>query len=177
MPETIFDSQWVSEMFLSLIIAEVGMTKEVNEAGDKGEVVIECTHTCTGGAEPEYLWQLRMYRRDMLPQNLHEADVRSRLENQLGIDISMMEDRNGICDGGNRSRRSFYLKMSGLGISLNHSVVSCGVRQNNIYTVYSQQDSYILTKGEDEKTTHTTFSSPVVASVVNRKTLQTKKYT
>ena len=128
------------------------MTKEVNEA-DEGEVVIECTHTCTGGAEPEYLWQLRTCR-DIISQNLHVADVRSSIEDQLGIDIS---NWTGTCDGGNWSRRSFYLKMSGLGTSLNHSVVSCGVRQTNIYTVYSQQDSYILIKGEDETTpTHVT---------------------
>ena len=133
------------------------MTKEVNEA-DKGLVVIECTHTCTGGAEPEYLWQLRTCR-DMMPQNLHVAEVRFRLENQLGINISMIEDR-GTCDSENRSRRSFYLKMSGLGTSLNHSVVSCGVRQTNIYTVYSQQDSYILIKGEDENTPTTSIATP-----------------
>ena len=136
------------------------MPRLIHVVNETGTVVIECTHTCTGGAEPEYLWQLRTYR-DMLPQDLHVANVTCRLENQLGINISMMEDRNGTCDGGNRSRRSFYLKMSGLGTSLNHSVVSCGVRQNNIYTVYSQQDSYILIR-EDE----TTPSSP---PITNRK--------
>ncbi len=123
------------------IVLEVTMANQVKSA-DESRVWIECVHTCSAGAEFQYLWTMRAFEYDGFKTlNLHDDSVKARVNKDLGVNISMTSD-----DGcGEDSMRRFYLDISGINISLNRTIVSCGVtKEGSSIEVYCPHDGYIL---------------------------------
>ncbi len=91
------------------------MANQVNSADESG-VLIECMHTCSAGAEFQYLWTMTAFEYDGFKTlNLHDDSVKARVNKDLGVNISMTSD-----DGcGEDTMRRFYLDISGINISLN----------------------------------------------------------
>ncbi len=129
---------------------EVVMTELVHNASESG-VIIQCSHMCNKGEEFQYLWKLRTFGYQHLePLPLHDNQVRTTMEKELGININMT---NESCH--NVSTRRFYLNISGMNPVLQHATVSCGVMEDSSTEVYSKHNGFIIITEH----THSPFSA------------------
>ena len=120
-------------------------TSEVNYATDK-EVTISCRHSCDWTSlHSDYLllWKLNtFYYRDFAAIELHDNYSKTMAEDELQVKFTMTSD-DGCRSGDEFS--TFSLNIMNVSASLQHAVVSCGVRVDMEFPeIYSSTDTHIV---------------------------------